>query len=104
MTELEKYTMAVAKRKAISRNGITARMNFAIVSQLEESDIPLLLEIIRVQADVIREVGIISEDEPLESTDAESMARLCAAAYLKVEELASGGSKARFGDFVKEIH
>jgi hypothetical protein len=90
MTELEKYTIAVSTRKAISRNP-TIKINFAVVSQLEENDIPLLLEILRVQDKALEYVANYN------GLDDDAIGEALRA-RIKVEELAASGSSARWGD------
>ena len=88
MTEIDKYTTAVACRKAYdSKRG---RVNIAILMELEDNDIPRLLEIIRVQDFSLRKIKEHAEDDSEEFGYAER-------ALLKVEELAAAGSSARWG-------
>lgn len=86
MSALETYTIAVAQRKAISRKMSGQSVNYAIVAQIEEKDIPVLLEIIRVQNEALEDLK--------EEGDGNGTARR---AVIKVEELAASGSSARWG-------
>jgi len=102
MSDLSQYVDAVAKRRAITKGG---GVNVAILMQLEECDIPLLLEITRLYdqclSKVIDHVDEKSE-EGLTGEDAVTMAKWVAVTHLRIEELASHGSKAKWGEHVEE--
>lgn len=95
MTQIELYTNAVASRKAIRTDKKT--INFAIASQLEENDIPRLIEIIRIQAKGIAKVLDFVIEEEFNSDIAEEMGVACSIAHLKAEEIAAEGSKKKWG-------
>lgn len=61
-------------------------MNVAIVAQLEDNDIPRLLEMVRIADQALRETDI---------TDYSGHARQT---YKRIEELAAAGSSAKWGD------
>lgn len=93
---LDKYLLAVAKRKAIDTK--TNSTNYAIVKQLEDDDLPRLIEIIvefkRANEQVMRLGETTSEEE--EPTAVEMMA-ISTRAHIRAESLADGGSHARWG-------
>jgi hypothetical protein len=75
-------------------------VNYAIVAQLEEDDIPRLLEIIRIQAKAIAEIApLVYEEgeEPGPVHDDEESYRAALVARIEVEKLASAGSSAKWG-------
>lgn len=90
MNELLRYTTAVATRHAI--NPKTNRMNYAIAMQLEQKDLPLLLEIIRVQDAALEKIWETADNDSEEC----AMAEL---ALNKVEDLAKTGSVAKWGEY-----
>lgn len=91
MTALDKYMLAVAQRKARDRK--QGFVNVAVLIQLEDKDVPLLLEIIRVQHEALVSI----EAEPLgDEGGLHSTARI---ALRKVEELAATGSSERWGAY-----
>lgn len=96
MTELEKYSNAVATRKSIDRTS-GVKVNVAVLLELEDQDVPRMLEIIRLQAEALQTVINHGEEEGRETED-DFVAVL--EAQIKVEELAAQGSKARFGAYV----
>lgn len=103
---IEKYLAVVSKRKSIDRKQRTVQVNYAILSQLEEKDIPLLIEIIKVQSRALEAVIELGEDvdggqvltQPLE----EIVVGLCANAYVKSSELAELGNTKRWGGATDE--
>lgn len=110
-TPIELYVDAVAKRKAISKpKHSSVQVNYAVVSQLEERDVPLLLEIIKTQTRALEGVIELQErwesGEPTKSQESvqESMAMICADAYVKSSELAEGGSCAKWGGPDLSVH
>lgn len=110
-TPIDLYVDAVAKRKSISKPKHTSvQVNYAVVSQLEERDVPLLLEIIRTQTRALEGVIELQErwecGEPSKSAESvqESMAMMCANAYVKSSELAESGSCAKWGDAELSVH
>lgn len=100
--ELQKYTDAVAKRKAITRKISGQSVNYAIVSQLEENDIPLLLEVIRLQDKALEGIigleGLDSDGNPRVPEDDEAY-RCALRCRIKVSELAASGSSAKWGEY-----
>lgn len=86
MTSLDTYVLAVSQRKACKEG----RTNYVIAAQIQEHDVPLLLEIIRVLDYGLRKVLETAEDDSEEY----GYARL---AVCRSEELAATGSLARFG-------
>lgn len=96
MTELEKYTTAVAIRKSIDRTS-GVKVNVAVLLELEDQDVPRMLEIIRLQAEALDTVITHGEEEGRETED--DFVEVLKA-QIKVEELAAQGSKARFGEYV----
>lgn len=111
-TPIDLFVEAVAKRKSITKpKHRSVQVNYAVVSQLEERDVPLLLEIIRTQTRALEGVIELQECwengvEPMKSGDSvqESMAMICANAYVKSSELAEGGSCAKWGDPDLSVH
>ena len=102
LSELHRYVDAVSRRHALNPQG---GVNVAVLMELENNDIPRLLEIIRLQDAAIREIidrGSVDDDQPLTGNEAEHMMVEASTAHLKVEELAAHGSKARWGDYVEE--
>lgn len=100
MSELANYIDAVNKRRAYDKK--RGGVNVAVLMQLEDIDIPMLLEIIRLQDYALRKIidrASEKEDQSLVGEDADYMAQYAASAHLRVEELASHGSKARWGDY-----
>lgn len=93
MTELTQYVNAVAMRKSVLREGSTTRVNVAILMELEQNDIGRLLEIIRIQDEALSMIA-----ESASSEDGSAFVGCAQLAKTKVEELASLGSKARWGD------
>lgn len=88
--ELDSYILAVAQRKAIRRNPST-RVNWAILFQLEDRDLPLLLEIIRVLSDAVKDIAEGCEDEDCDGFTYANRA------LIRVEELAATGCKKKWG-------
>lgn len=89
MSELGQYTEAVARRKMIVRDkGVSPKLNFVVCSQLEEDDIPRLLEIIRIQSSFITDVLEMEEHGEPPSV---------AVIYARVEAIAAEGSKKQWG-------
>lgn len=93
MTKLHAYLEAVARRKGIVRTGAgpttTVQTNYAILAQLQDGDIPLLTEIIRLMEFTLMKV--------LEQSDAEEACVYAERGLLKAEELAASGSSATWG-------
>lgn len=89
--ELEKYLLAVAMRKAIDHKAVKV-VNYAIVAQLENNDIPRLLEIIRIQSQAIERCAVTGK----EHDDAETQGH-CAVATAEVLQLALAGSTQKWG-------
>jgi len=101
MTPLDTYTTAVAQRKAITRRGKTPCINFSVISQLEDKDIPLLLEIIREQSTTIDECFERADTEDgvqLTGEDAIAMSHRITACKVRVNQLALSGDATRWGD------
>lgn len=106
-TILETYLDAVRRRKSINKKHTTVQVNYAVVSQLEEKDIPLLLEIVSIQNRAIEAVlELANEDssqaltQPLE----EIMASVCANAYQRILQLAEMGSTKNWGGPDNLVH
>jgi hypothetical protein len=89
MTALDKYTLAVSQRK--SRSGSVT--NLAILAQLEDKDVPLLIEIISVMQFGLRKI----HEEDSEGRDGETDDMVAGKILARVEELAASGCSARFG-------
>lgn len=91
---LEAYLQAVAMRKAYDKK--TGKTNIAILKQLEDDDIPRLLEILRVF-----NVGYDRANFYLDASDLEETpgAVELLNAMTKVEALCDQGSKARWGAY-----
>lgn len=91
---LESYLQAVAMRKAYDKK--TGKTNIAILKQLEDDDIPRLLEILRVL-----DVGYERAHFYLDASDLEETpgAVELLNAMVKVEALCEQGSKARWGAY-----
>jgi hypothetical protein len=94
MTTLETYLIAVAKRKSISRKMSGTSVNHAVVLQLEEHDIPLLLEIIRIQNAALEQVLHEMAGEPAEDIVCGPLRR----SRIKVEDLAASGNCSKWGE------
>lgn len=99
-SEIETYLEAVSNRKSISRKTTSPRVNFAIIVQLEEKDVPLLIDLVRAQTRALEAIvemfGADSDDEQLTEVE-EEMFNLCHDALTKSIMLARAGSKARWG-------
>lgn len=76
--ELTKYTTALARRKSRTKQG---QINVAILMQLEDHDVPRLMEMVRVMAEAL-------EKDPEGD-----------AALFQVEALAKAGSSAKWGEY-----
>lgn len=98
MSELESYTNAVAQRDPIQKSG---GVNWAILSPLVRDDVPRLLEMLRVYEEANGKQLALArksdDDAPLTGDTACEFLRLAEAAQMRVEELAKGGSKSKFG-------
>jgi hypothetical protein len=109
-SEIDKYIKAVSERKSINRKHATVQVNYAVVTQLEDKDIPLLLEMLKVSVRALESVISIQEDidngekQCLTHEPEEEMAIICATAYVKTTELAQMGSKAKWGGVDTNVH
>lgn len=92
MSQLELYTTAVASRRATNKEKNT--VNYAVVSQLENDDIPRCLEIIRVQQKAIDYFLGHDEETELDVADALKSLRVL---NERVEALAAEGSRNDWG-------
>ena len=92
-TKLHAYIAAVSSRKAVDKKSRTLRINAAIVLQLEDNDIPLLLDIITTQAQALGTV-----EQYLKEGSCPQALDTVVAAIEKTEQLAEGGSKKKWGD------
>ena len=95
MSCLHPYLEAVAKRKALTKDG---RINHLIVQVLEQDDIPILLEMIRAQHTAISRLIDYGEMIDDEDMDLVEIVKHQCKAFLLVEELASQGSCCKYGE------
>ena len=92
---LSKYLVAVAKRKAYKTPG--ERLNWAILQQLHDDDIPRLTEISNRLSDCVASIKAFAEGH--EGVPyMEEIEEIALSGMIKVAELAEHGSSARWGD------
>lgn len=85
---LENYCFAVSQRRALDKHGVC---NHAILRQVEDEDIPLLLEIIRVQAFTMEKAFEAGDDE-------EDSFAILQRGLFKIEQLAQSGNCKKWGE------
>lgn len=91
MSELDKYCLAVSQRKPRDKHG---SVNVAILLQLQDNDVPALLEIIRIQQVALTQA--VSECD--QNEDLDDLLGTIQLAETKIEALSAAGSKAIWGD------
>lgn len=101
MSSLSAYTDAITKRKAINPRGSAYQINCAVLAQLEQDDIPRLLEIVRL-FDLTLERCLDHGDEAgWDDIDHEAheINKLLLEARMKIDDLADDGNKANWGEY-----
>lgn len=88
---LEKYLNSVSLRKSRDKRG---KVNHAILMELEQEDVPRLIEIIRILNKVVEDLGAMDQEDE----DMNELVGQALDASIRVVELANSGSTALWGD------
>lgn len=104
MTNLDKFTTAIAKRKAWDEK--LSRTNVAILMQLQDNDIPRLLEIIRLASGALDKITALGscEEHHLTAEQALDMWQIARVATQVIEQMAQEGSLSDWGECRPDVH